>query len=100
MTDLNEQIELGSRAERIINDPVYKDAWAAVEEHIVQMMKTSPLRDDEGLRRSRNLLHCLNLVRSALEQTMQTGKIAAATLAEQRRGVSYLGDIWPSRRKR
>ena len=97
--DLNEQIERGSRAQKILDDHIYQEAWTAVEDHITNMMKTCPLRDDEGLLRARNLLHCLNLVRSALEKTLADGKVAASEL-EQKRGVSYLGDIWPSRRKR
>jgi hypothetical protein len=96
---IERDLDRGARAERTLKD--LEEPFALVESHILGMFRTAPLRDDDGVIRTKQLLHCLTLVRSALEQAVRDGKIAANTLEEQKRGVrQFLGDVWHSRLKR
>jgi hypothetical protein len=94
-------ITRGAKAERLLNDPTLKEAFDLVEGHIIGMFKNAPIRDEEGVVKTKQLLHSLSLVKSALEQAVRDGKIAQHTLDEQKRGVKqFLGDVWQSRLKR
>ena len=94
-------LDRGAKAERLLDDAMLKEAFSTVENHILTLFRTAPLRDEEGIVKSKQLLHCLTLVRSALEQVVRDGKVAANTLEEKKRGVkSFLGDVWQSRPKR
>jgi hypothetical protein len=94
------EVTRGAHAERLLNDPLLKEAFELVENHILAMFRNAPLRDSEGVVKSKQLLHSLSLVRGALEQAVRDGKVAAHTLEERKRGVSWLGDVWQSRRQR
>jgi hypothetical protein len=94
-------LERGSRAERLLADPLLKESFDLVENHILSMFKSAPIRDEEGVVKSKQLLHSLTLVRSALEQAVRDGKVAANTLEEERRGIrTYLGEVWKGRQRR
>jgi hypothetical protein len=96
---IDRDMERGARAERLLNDDMLKEAFTLVENHILSMFRTAPIRDDEGIVKAKQLLHSLGLVRSALEQAVRDGKVAANTLEEQKRGVrQFLGDVWQSRK--
>lgn len=96
--NLSEQLARGAKAKALLDDPLLSEAFRLSEEAILGKFKTAP--DDAGVIRSKQLLTALTLVRRILEQAVSDGKVAERTLEEQRRGISYLGDIWPSRRKR
>lgn len=98
---IEKEMERGAKAERLLADPLLKEAFSLVENHILGIFKSAPIRDDEGIVKAKQLLHSLSLVKSALEQAVREGKIAAFTLEEQKRGVrQFLGDVWQSRLKR
>ena len=94
------QIERGEKAHRLLEDEMLQEAFALVEQKIRKMFDDAPLRDEEGIVKSKYLLHCFRLVKGAIEQAVQTGQLAEKQLADKRRGVRWLGDVWPSRQSR
>lgn len=105
MTDpeqiLLKQLDRGVRAKRLLEDEMFVEAFASVEEHVLQMIKTAPLRDEEGVIKAKYMLHLLSLVKGAVSQVAQTGRLAELELERRKRGVTdYLGDIWRTRQRR
>jgi hypothetical protein len=71
-----EEIKRGEQAEKILNNEVYKEAFASVKEHIIDAMQTSPLSDDVTHNRLVIALQVLNQIEKSMTDIMQTGKMA------------------------
>lgn len=100
-TILLSQAERGKKAERLLNDEMFVEAFDSVEKHILSMFRNAPLRDEEGVIKTKYMLHLLSLVKGAVTQVVRTGQLAEKQLEERRRGVrEVLGDVWHSRRSR
>lgn len=97
---LRQDLDRGARAERLLKEELLQEAFSLVENHIMEMFRHASLRDDEGVLKSKQLLHALTLVRRALEQAVTDGKVAANLLEEKARGIAYLGDIWSKRQSK
>jgi hypothetical protein len=96
---LREDLERGSRAERLLNDPFVKDAFALVEAHIIGKFREAPIRDEEGVVKAKQLLHSLTLFRGVFEDAIRNGKLAANALDPKKRGAPFLGDMRLWKRK-
>lgn len=86
-------VDRGKRAERLLSDPMLTEAFDLVENHILSMFKSAPLRDEEGILRAKDLLHALSLVRRVFDDAVRNGKIAADALNPEKRGAPFLGDL-------
>ena len=94
----SEQLARAAKTKSLLDDPVFREAFELAEHAILDKFRSAS--DDSGVVRAKQLLTALTLVRRLLEQAISDGKVAERTLEEQRRGISFLGDIWQSRRKR
>lgn len=94
----SDQIARGAKAKALLADPLLSEAFALAEKAILDKFRHAP--DDLGVIRSKQLLTALTLVRRLLEQAISDGKVAERTLEEEKRGISYLGDIWRNRSRR
>jgi len=88
----------GAKAKSLLEDPLLSEAFSLAEKAILDKFRSAP--DDEQVVRSKQLLTALTLVRRVLEQALHDGKVAERTLEEERRGVSFLGDVRELWRKR
>lgn len=79
MTD-EERVHRGARAKECLDNEEFQAAFTAIEEDLTNAWKTSPQRDAEGRERVFLALTMLSKVRSAIVQTMETGKLAAEEL--------------------
>jgi hypothetical protein len=73
---LEEQLERGARAARILNDSLFSEAFESVEKAIHDRWAESPIRDIEGQQQLRLMLKLLGDVRSVLETCVSDGKHA------------------------
>jgi hypothetical protein len=80
---LNE-IKRGEQAEKILNNDVYKDAFNAVKNNIINAMNDSPLGDDKTHNRLVIALQTLSQIEKALADVMQTGKMAKIQVEDKR----------------
>jgi hypothetical protein len=96
--NLSEQIARGVKAKALLADPLLSEAFSLAEKAILDKFRSAA--DDGQVVRSKQLLTALTLVRRVLEQAVSEGKIAAGTLEEERRGISFLGDVREAWRKR
>jgi hypothetical protein len=81
----------GAKAKALLADPLLSEAFTLAEKAIYEMFKSAAT--DDRVTRSKHLLTALTLVRRVLEQAVSEGKVAASTLEEERRGISFLGDL-------
>lgn len=83
--DESEILARGERANKILNDPVFVDAFAKVKEAILAKFEASPVRDAEGREHLFKMLKALNDAKCCLEQVMNDGKVVLHLKEEKRR---------------
>ena len=83
-------IERAVKAEKILNDPVYAEAFDKVRTAILDKFEASPVRDHEGREHLFKMLKALNDAKGVLEQAMRDGKVALH-LKEQKRLFKLFG---------
>jgi len=71
-----DEIKRGEQAQRILDNEVYKEAFTAVKNNIIDAMQRSPLSDEVTHNRLVIALQTLNQIEKALTDIMQTGKMA------------------------
>lgn len=94
----SELIARGAKAKSLLEEPLLSEAFALAEKAILDKFKTAA--DDGQVVRSKQLLTALTLVRRLLEQAISEGKVAERTLEDEKRGISFLGDVREAWRKR
>lgn len=88
MTD-EADVNRGRLAEDVLANEAYTDSHNQIEQEIYRKWQESRNPDDrEQLHR---LLMALRLVKSALESTMRSGKLAAAELERKRTAAEKIG---------
>lgn len=97
---LNNEVERGQKAEKLLKDPMLIEAFETVEKQILHMFSSARIGDEKSILKAKDLEYALSLVRRALEQVFKTGQLAAHDLEQKRRGVTWLGDVWQNRRSR
>lgn len=82
-----EEIKRGEQAQKILDNEVYKEAFTAVKDHIIEAMQTSPLGDETTHNRLVIALQVLAQIEKSLTNVMQTGKLAKIQVNEPIRAV-------------
>ena len=82
-----EEIKRGEQAQKILDNEVYKEAFTAVKDHIIEAMQTSPLSDETTHNRLVIALQVLGQIEKSLTNVMQTGKLAKIQVNEPIRAV-------------
>jgi hypothetical protein len=73
---LDEQIRRGHEAERLMNEPLLKEAFERVEAGVVDAMKRCKLGDHNTQHELVLMLQLTNKVKSIVQEHIQTGKLA------------------------
>ncbi len=73
---LDEEIRRGNEAARLLNEPLLKGAFSAVESGLVDAMKRVPLGDRDTQHELVLSLQLLNRLQAHMKQHMETGKLA------------------------
>lgn len=90
MTDV---IGRAAKAQNILNDDVFQQAFENTRMAIFQKIEATPLRDHEGLHELRVCLKLLQDVKANLTATMNDGKVAEFNIAQQKRDAAALRDF-------
>jgi len=77
------EITRGNNARRILDDAMYVEAYAAIEQRLVDLMASADLDDAKGTH-LRHLLAAHRKVRQYMEQVMIGGKLAAEQIERER----------------
>lgn len=87
------EITRGNNAQRVLNEPIYREAYDTIEKRLVDMMASAELSDEKGTH-LRHLLTAHRTIARYMEQVMLGGRLAAEqlerdrTLAERMRDAS------------
>lgn len=79
------EIRRAGEAERILNDPIFKEAFDQIEQALLSGMRASGISDDKLRLRLLDKYEALQSLRQVLESTMETGKLAKEQLELERR---------------
>lgn len=83
----------GQEAERILNSPVWLDAWTQMEAAIVEGWKDAPMRDREGMDELKRMHKTLASLRLNLEGVMNTGKLEKLQIERAEKEKKVFG-LW------
>jgi hypothetical protein len=75
----------GVRAEKLLNDELFNEAFANVRENLLANLEEWPLDDAAGAEKLRMMLKVISAVRKYLEKVLRDGKVAAHELELERR---------------
>jgi len=74
---LNEDMDRGQKAARLLSDPMLMDARDNVAKAIHEAWERAPIRDRDGAHELRLMLKALSDVWALLETTVANGKLSA-----------------------
>jgi hypothetical protein len=77
---IENDLERGQRAQAVLNNPAFTDAFQMVEKAIYEAWSAAPIRDHEGQHELKLQLKLLSDVRANLERALADGKLAAEEL--------------------
>lgn len=73
---LAREISRGNAARQVLENALFKESWAVVENAIIERWRNSPIADREGQHELRLMLHILASVKNELTTVLDTGKLA------------------------
>ena len=86
---LTKDVERGQQAESVLQNPIYCEAYSLIEQGILKKWQESgDAMEREELHKLQKLL---GKVRSLMESTMRSGKVAAKELERKRKLSERLG---------
>ena len=89
---LQNEAQRGELARQVLENEVYAEAYALIEQEIMRIWRDSKNQDErEELHRA---LRSLGKVRQVLEGTMNSGKVAAATLQAEKSRAQRIGEYF------
>jgi hypothetical protein len=91
---LYKERESGDEAARILNSPVWAEAWSAYRARILEEIEAAPSNSTDTVMHLKRLLTASLAARAHLERIMNEGKVAAASIEfDDKRKVSNIGHI-------
>lgn len=84
---LQDQAARGEEAARLLESQVLKDAFLSLEQEYTELWKQTKASDEAAREKLWLSIRQLQMVQSRLNQTIQTGKAAKATLAQRAKKV-------------
>lgn len=82
--EIKDEILRGQDAKRILNEPLYQEAFLLVKDGIVNAMSSSPMGDAETHNRLVISLQVLEQIKRQLQQVMETGQMAEIQVKEKK----------------
>lgn len=93
MATLEQQLYDANRAREVLENEVFIQVWADVEQELTKAWQESPARDVEGREKIFLTLQMLRKLHKAIQSTLDSGKLAEKelqhkkTLADRARGM-------------
>ena len=78
----HQELDRANRARQIMEDPLFRDAVEAVKDQLYKDFAASPLEDDKQRLSARIGIDMLDRVLTSLRKHVETGKMAALSLAD------------------
>lgn len=85
---LTRELDRGNKAQEILDNELFKEAWQSVETALIQKWRDCPIRDKEGAHEIKLMLKLLDDVKGNIERVVESGKLAESRLQELKRRVA------------
>lgn len=72
----SKEIQRGQDAERLMNDPLFKEAFEETEKHLLAMLMNTKISEEVERDRIYITIKSLDLVRQHIESVLETGHLA------------------------
>jgi hypothetical protein len=86
-----DEITRGKDAARILNEPLYQEAFSMVRDGIVKAMTQSAMGDEKTHNRQVIALQVLEMVKRHLQTTMETGQMAEIQVQDKKGLRKFFG---------
>jgi hypothetical protein len=86
-----DEITRGKDAARILNEPLYQEAFSMVRDGIVKAMTQSAMGDEKTHIRQVIALQVLEMVKRHLQTTMETGQMAEIQVQDKKGLRKFFG---------
>jgi hypothetical protein len=83
---LNKAAAKGMRAQRLLDDPIFQEAFDQIEAAYIEKWKSSSARDDDARQRLWQGVQILGIVKENIKQFAKDGRVAAASLKALTKG--------------
>lgn len=87
---LRAEADRGARAQRLLEDPLFRESFAEVERQMTEALINAPVRDAEGVQHLKLMIQCLRRVRTHITKMAQTGRMAEKQLSRWESAKSKL----------
>ena len=84
MATIEQRIYDGNRAREILDNEVFQQVFADIEQELYKAWTESPARDAEGREKIHQYLAMLRKVKSHLQTTLETGRLADLEMEHKR----------------
>lgn len=85
MSDLEQQVTAGQQAERLLQDPIFREALIKVEKKYIDQWRASKLEDNLQREKAYCLLRALSDVFKEIQMVIDGGAVAQVTMERSRR---------------
>lgn len=92
--ELEQERIRGERARQLIEDPMIVEALDMIERETIAKWEQTPARDTEGRERLWMFYVVAKKFRNTLQETMDTGKMAAIQLGEKQGLAAKVANMW------
>lgn len=82
-------IAKADKAQKLLDDPLFVEAFENTRQAIFQKIEATPIRDTEGLTQLRLCLKLLTDVRANLVRVLNDGKVAEFQIQERKRLLKF-----------
>ncbi|MDE2098904.1 MAG: hypothetical protein KGL39_16745 [Patescibacteria group bacterium] len=87
-----DKIHRGTRAKEVLENEVFIESFEAIEKELIESWKNSPARDEDGREKIWSYLCLLQKVKTHLQSTLETGKLAELELLHKQTLVERAKD--------
>lgn len=94
MATLEKQLYDANRAREVLENEVFIQVWADVEQELTKAWLESPARDVEGREKIFLTLQMLRKLHRAVETSLETGKLAQKELEHKQTLADRAKEIW------
>ena len=93
----DERIYEANRAKDVLENEAFQKVFADIEAEIFKQWTESPARDEAGREKLWMYLAMLKKVKSHLESSLESGRLAMLDIEHRKSIAERVGDIWSSR---
>jgi len=97
MATIEERIYAGNRAKEVLENEAFQQVFVDIEQEVMSQWKNSPARDAEGREKLWSYLMLLQKVKTHLESSLESGRLAMIDVEHQKSWAQKVGNVFASK---